>query len=352
MKVAIINDQHFGVRNDNLVLHSHFEKFYKECFFPTIDKENIDTILILGDVFDRRKYINFDTLDRTRSYWFDEIEKRNITSHYILGNHDVYFKSTNRVSSPSLLLRDYSNLHVYEKPTEIDLGGRSFLMLPWINNENYERSMEAIEQSNASIVCAHLELRGFEMYRGAVNEHGLSHSTFSKFDAVFTGHFHHKSTKDNIHYLGAPYEMTWSDYDDPRGFHLYETDTNELTFIANPYTIFNKVFYDDQADDEKTILNRNYSHIENTYVKAIVKNKTNPYLFDVFVDRINTYSPIQLQVVEDNFNLNLEDEADIISEAEDTMTIIHKYIKNLNVDNPKGIEQLFRDLYSDALSIE
>jgi DNA repair exonuclease SbcCD nuclease subunit len=352
MKVAIINDQHFGVRNDNLVLHSHFEKFYKECFFPRIDEEQIDTILILGDVFDRRKYINFDTLDRTRSYWFDEIQKRNITSHYVLGNHDVYFKSTNRISSPALLLRDYDNLFVYEEPTEIDLDGTTVLLLPWINNENYERSMEAIESSNASIVGAHLELRGFEMYRGAVNEHGLSHSTFAKFDSVFTGHFHHKSTKDNIHYLGAPYEMTWSDYDDPRGFHIYETRSQELTFVSNQFTIFNKVFYDDETCSENELIERNYSHIENTYVKVVVKNKNNPYLFDLFIDRINSHSPIQLQVVEDNFNLNLENEEDIISEAEDTMTIIQKYIKNLSLDNTATIEKLFHDLYADALSIE
>lgn len=351
MKLVLITDQHIGARGDNVVLHNYFEKFYSEFFFPYIDEHSLDTIITLGDIFDRRKYINFDSLHRARSYWFDEVEKRNIDSHYILGNHDVYFKSTNRVNSPDLLLKDYS-LKVYEEPEEVDFESCKVLMLPWINNENYERSMQAIESSNASVVMAHLELQGFEMYRGAVNEHGLSHKTFSKFDYVFTGHFHHKSSKDNIHYLGAPYEMTWSDYNDPRGFHIFDTETNELTFIQNPYTIFNKVFYDDTNVTDQQLLETDYSHIKNTYVKVVVKNKDNPYLFDLFIDRLNSQDPINLQIVEDDLNLQIEDESDIIDEAEDTITIINKYIDNLSLDEPKKMQKLFYDLYTEALSIE
>jgi hypothetical protein len=262
----------------------------------------------------------------------------------------VYFKSTNRVNSPDLLLREYS-AKIYEHPTELDFGSTRVLMLPWINNENYESSMKAIEDSTASVVMAHLELQGFEMYRGAVNEHGLSHKTFAKFDSVFTGHFHHKSTKDNVHYLGAPYEMTWSDYNDDRGFHIFDTETKELTFVQNPFNIFHKVFYDDASSGEE-LLQQDYSHIKDSYVKVVVKNKDNPYLFDLFIDKLNSHDPNNLQVVEDNFNLQIEDESDIINEAEDTVTIINKYIHNLSLDNPKKMENLFFDLYSEALSIE
>ena len=122
MKIALITDQHIGVRNDNQVIHDYYERFYLECFFPYIDEHKINTIISLGDIFDRRKFINFDSLSRARSYWFDEVEKRNIDSHYILGNHDVYYKSTNRINSPDLLLRDYS-LKVYEEPEEVEFDG-------------------------------------------------------------------------------------------------------------------------------------------------------------------------------------------------------------------------------------
>lgn len=349
MKVAIINDQHLGARNDSSVVHDYFEKFYRECFFPRIDKENVQAILSLGDIFDRRKYVNFDTLCRSKQYWFDQVEKRNIESHYIVGNHDVYYKNTNRVNSPALLLQDYQ-LNVYEEPTEIEFDGVTFLLLPWINKENEQLTMDAIENSNAQFVGAHLELQGFEMYRGAVSESGLSHKVFSKFDAVFTGHYHHKSSKDNIHYLGAPYEIIWSDYNDPRGFHLFDTETRELTFVRNPFRLFHKIFYNDEKLCETELDQLDYSKINDGYVKVVVQEKNNPYLFDLFIDRVNSFDPVNLQVVEDVAQLNLDSEDDIIDEAEDTITIIRKCISGLELENTQEVETLFYELYSDALS--
>lgn len=351
MKVAFITDQHIGVRNDSIQFHEYFSKFYTDFFFPYLRENNISTIVELGDLFDRRKYINFDSLDRSRKYWFDPIKENNIDMHCIVGNHDVYYKNTNRINSPNLLLRDYG-FNVYEEATEIVIDGVNILLVPWIAPSNYEHSMNMIETTNANIVLGHLELKGFEMYRGAVNDHGLNHSTFKKFDMVCSGHFHHKSTKDNIHYLGAPYEMTWSDYDDDRGFHVFDTETLELTYVKNPYKMFYKVFYDDQVNSEKDILKLDYSHLKNVYLKIVVRNKDNPYLFDLFVDKINSYEPAHVQVVEDNFNLNLEDDDDIVDEAQDTITIIKKYINNLNIQSANQVENLFYELYHEALSVE
>jgi UDP-2,3-diacylglucosamine pyrophosphatase LpxH len=351
MKVAFITDQHFGVRNDSIQFHEYFSKFYTDFFFPYLRENNINTIVELGDLFDRRKYINFDSLDRARKYWFDPIKENDIEMHCIVGNHDVYYKNTNRINAPNLLLKDYG-FHVYEEATDIELDGVKILLLPWIAPSNYEHSMEMIEKTDSKIVLGHLELKGFEMYRGAVNDHGLNHSTFKKFDMVCSGHFHHKSTRDNIHYLGAPYEMTWSDYDDDRGFHVFDTETLELTYVKNPYKMFYKVFYDDQIQSEKDILKTDYSHLKNVYLKIVVKNKNNPYLFDMFVDKINSFEPAHVQVVEDNFNLNLEDDDDIVDEAQDTITIIKKYISNLNIQSANQVENLFYELYHEALSTE
>jgi UDP-2,3-diacylglucosamine pyrophosphatase LpxH len=352
MKIALITDQHFGARGDNIQFHEYFSFFYKEFFFPFLEANNIDTIVELGDMFDRRKYVNYDTLARCRDYWFDEIVKRGMHLHCIVGNHDIYYKNTNRVNSPDLLLGEY-NCTVYSRTTEVELGGLKILFVPWIAPDNYEHSMESIGRTDSTIVMGHLELQGFEMYRGSVNDHGLDRKVFSKFDAVMSGHFHHKSSKDNIHYLGAPYEMTWSDYDDDRGFHLFDTETKELTFIKNPYSMFYKVFYDDVVDSETDILARDFAYLENKQVKLIVKNKQNPYIFDLFVDKINVCLPSHLQVVEDNLNLNVDDDS-IIDEAEDTVTIVKTYIDNMKLDDTKtsNLKILFESLYHDALSVE
>jgi UDP-2,3-diacylglucosamine pyrophosphatase LpxH len=352
MKIALITDQHFGARGDNIQFHEYFSFFYKEFFFPFLEANNIDTIVELGDMFDRRKYVNYDTLARCRDYWFDEIVKRGMHLHCIVGNHDIYYKNTNRVNSPDLLLGEY-NCSVYSRTTEVELGGLKILFVPWIAPDNYEHSMETIGRTDSTIVMGHLELQGFEMYRGAMNDHGLDRKVFSKFDAVMSGHFHHKSSKDNIHYLGAPYEMTWSDYDDDRGFHLFDTETKELTFIKNPYSMFYKIFYDDVENNEDVLLQKDLSFITNKQIKVIVKNKQNPYVFDLYMDRVNSLLPSHVQVVEDNMNVNIEDD-NIIDEAEDTLSIVRQYIENLNIDPEKSrdVVQLFSELHEEALSIE
>lgn len=353
MKIALITDQHFGVRNDSQQFHDFFEKFYREFFFPKIDELGIRDIIALGDTFDRRKYINFNSLDRCRSYWFDELSRRSINFHCLVGNHDIYYKNTNRVNAPYLLLKEY-DFHIHEEATNVMFGDFKILMMPWMNSENYEDAMSIIEQSDASVMMSHLELQGFEMYRGSVNDHGLSHKVFSKFDKVFSGHFHHKSSRDNIHYLGAPYEMTWSDYNDDRGFHIFDTETKDLTYIRNPFKMFHKVFYDDTEKTEQEILEQDFSYLKDCYVKIVVKQKNNPYVFDVFVDRLNSALPVATQVVEDNFNLDIEDDSDIINEAEDTVSIVKHYIENLKLDDTKtsSLKTLFEGLYQDALSIE
>ena len=351
MKIALITDQHFGARNDSIQFHEYYNKFYSEYFFPTLEAEGITEIVELGDIFDRRKYVNFDTLYRAREYFFDPIIAKNYKLHCIVGNHDIYFKNTNRVNAPMLLVEEASdNIHVYDNPTVVNIDGLNILFMPWINNANYEEAMASVENSPAQVCMGHLELKGFEMYKGAVIDAGMPHSTFKKFDMVMSGHFHHKSTRDNVHYLGAPYEMTWSDYNDDRGFHIFDTDTRELTYYKNPYTMFNKIYYDDLEGDK--VLDQTFGHLTNTYVKVIVKNKDNPYLFDLFIDKLNSANPAHAQVVEDNFHLDMEDDDTIIDEAEDTITIINKYIDNLQLQNSKPMNDLFYDLYNEVLSAE
>ena len=349
MRIALITDQHFGARNDSIQFHEYYKKFYEEFFFPTLQAQGIDTIVELGDIFDRRKYVNFDTLYRCHEYFFQPIIDNDWHLHCIVGNHDIYFKNTNRVNAPSLLIDD-KHISVYDEPTIFQADDLNILFMPWINNSNYEEAMHYVENSGCSVCMGHLELKGFEMYKGAVIDAGLPHGTFKNFDMVMSGHFHHKSSRDNVHYLGAPYEMTWSDYNDDRGFHIFDTDTKELTYFKNPYTMFNKVYYDDLEGD--SVLNVSFDHLTDTYVKLVVKNKDNPYLFDLFVDKVNASNPAHLQVVEDNFHLDLEGDDTIIDEAEDTITIINKYIDNLQLSDSKPMNDLFYDLYHEALSSE
>lgn len=347
MKIALITDQHFGARSDNIEFDNFFKEFYSKCFFPELKKRNITQIICLGDTFDRRKYVNFNTLKNCRSYYFDEIKNNGMMLTMLVGNHDVFFKNTNAVNSPKLLLSDYHNIKIIDSPMECEFDSLKILMLPWICAENERETFELVDKTKAEICFGHLELCGFSMYKNQIMEEGMDSSLFNKFDMVMSGHYHHRSSKKNIHYLGNPYELTWSDYDDPRGFHIFDTETRTLEFITNPFNMFIKIEYDES--DMPSVLPEN---VKNKFIKIIVKKKTNQVKFDLFFDSIEKCNPIEVQIIDTTENLELQND-DIINEAEDTMTILSKYCSQFDekVDKTK-LENLLRTLYNEALNME
>ena len=355
MKIALVTDTHFGARNDNAAFADYFGKFYTDIFFPYLKENNINTIIHLGDIVDRRKYINYQTQAHMQKAFIDPIIENDYTMHVIIGNHDTYYKNTNEINSMQQLYgtTGYEKIKWYDNnPAVLNFDGCDIMLLPWLCSNNIEPFMKEVDKTTAQVLFGHLELKGFEMYRGAINDHGFDSSLFNKFDIVCSGHFHHKSTVGNINYLGSPYEITWSDFDDPRGFHIFDTDNRTIEFVRNPYTMFNKIFYDDENQTMEYVVNQNYERLANSYVKVIIKNKTNPYWFDMFMEKLEKVNPIHIQVVEDHLNLDLESDDDIVSEAEDTMTILHKYIDNLEVNvNKTQLETTIKDLYSEALSV-
>lgn len=354
MLIALITDTHFGARNDSEILANYFDRFYSEVFYPYLVENGIKNIVHLGDAFDRRKYINYQSLTRCKKYFYDPLIKHNLFLYEIVGNHDTYFKNTNDVNSPNLLLGEYSDhMIVYPDPTIVSLGGKNIAFMPWICPDNYDDAMKLIETSDASVLMGHLELSGFEMHRGAVHTGGLTADTFSKFDVVMSGHFHHRSSRGNIHYLGCPYEMTWSDYGDQKGFHIFDTDTTELTFVPNPLALFHKVHYNDvKWNSAEHIDVLDFTKLTDTFVKVIVTNKSNPYWFDLFMNKLEKANPAHIQIVDDNLNLDMVDDEDILEDIDDTMTILTKSIEGLQLDIDKPrLDNLFKSLYNEAMNL-
>lgn len=351
MLVALLGDTHIGARNDNPAFHKFFAKFYSNVFFPTLEKHGVTTVIQLGDVFDRRKYINFSSLHQSRDYFFEPLNKYH--TWMLVGNHDTYFKNTNAVNSPDMLLNEYTNIQTIKGLVETSFDGVSFLFMPWICDDNYDASMKAIKETRATHIIGHFEIDGFEMYKGSVHQGGTTKDIFSNFEAVWSGHFHHQSKIGNIHYLGTPYEMTWSDHGDQKGFHLFDTVSRELTFIPNPYSIFHKLHYDDTDKQISEVVNIDFSVYNETFVKLIVRNKTNPYCFDMFVDKLEKAGVYSVQVVDDHFHMDDVTDDDITSEAEDTLSVLTKHVQQLDdaVDKVK-LRALLQDLYQEALSVE
>jgi len=347
-KICILGDTHFGVRSDSRAFSDFFKKFYNEIFFPYLIKNNIKVIYQLGDLFDRRKYINFLTLTECKNYFFDIAQKNNIEVHTLVGNHDLFWRETVEVNSPSLLLSNYRNITIYTKPTTVIIDNTSIDIIPWICKDNESEIYDFMIESKSQICFGHFEIAGFQMYKGHENDEGISAGVFSKYDSVLSGHFHHRSTSGNITYVGTPAEHTWADFEDPRGFHIFDTSKRSLEFIQNPFTIFSKIYYDDTKE-----IKYSTEDFENKHLKLIVVNKTDYYAFDKFVEEIYKANPLELKIIEDLSEFESDAMGDQEVDLEDTITLLSQYVDSLDTEADKDrIKTLMKTLYVEAQNYE
>jgi DNA repair exonuclease SbcCD nuclease subunit len=324
-------------------------------FFPYLLENDIKVVVQLGDLFDRRKFINFNSLYLARKYFFSKLQEHGIQMYTLLGNHDVAYKNTLEVNSSGMLLNEYENVVVFDNFYSEEFDGVSIDFIPWLCDDNESEIFDKIKESKSQICFGHFEISGFEMDRGNVSDVGIDKKTLNKYDMVITGHFHHKSDDGHIYYTGTPYEMTWADYKDPKGFHVFDTSTRKLEFIENPNQMFIKVTYDDS--DEKQDFNHwksyDYAKLKGTYVKVIVVHKQNPYLFDNMLDNLYKCGACDISIVEDFTDTEFDTDQEIIDQAEDTMTILSKYIDNLQLQvEPDKLKSIMRELYVEALNTE
>ena len=298
MKVALITDTHFGARSENLNFNEYFFDFYENVFFPYLKENNITTVIHLGDVMDRRKYVSYRIAKDFRERFVNQFD------------------------------------------------GIDFHML---NSENMSDTMKLLKTSPAQVCMGHLELNGFAMQKGFIMDHGWDKKEFNRFDMVMSGHYHHKSDDGHVYYLGTPYEIYWNDHDDPKGFHIFDTNTRQLERIVNPLTMFSKIYYDDSVE-----MNNDMTRYKNKYVKLIVVNKKDLYQFDKFVDKLLQADCYEVKIIEDFSELDASNVSDdIVKNTEDTMTLLDRYIDELDVTLSKDrLKNTMRTLYTEAQDLE
>ena len=352
MKIALLTDTHFGARNDNVNFNEYFYNFYEGVFFPYLQQNNIKHCIHLGDLMDRRKFVSYRILKDFRERFIQPFNHLKINLHILVGNHDIYFRNTNDVNSLQELLGErHDNIFLYAEAQEVVFDGFPILMMPWINPQNEIYSFGMMDETKADTMMSHLEVVGFEMHGGHFSESGFDKSQFKKFDTIFSGHYHKKSDDGQIYYLGTPYQMTWSDYNCPKGFHVFDTETRELTRIINPQKIFEKIYYDDTQENYDS---HDVEQYKSKYVKLVVVNKNDLYKFDKFTDRLFKADCHEVKIIEDFTDLDANTVSDdIVENTQDTMTLLGKYIDDLDVNLDKTkLKGDISKLYHEAQDLE
>ncbi len=320
MAVAIIGDMHVGARGGNAHVREYIAQWCRYAF-EDMSQRGIDTYIQLGDAFDIRRHLLGMDYEWIVNEFIPLHEKYGISGVYIDGNHDLPYKETNKTSWVDLLARlcpayitriSEPTAHFQFGATASEVG----CFLPWICEANLETSLKAIEASTAKYCFAHLELGGFEMYRGNVSEESrfnLNAGHFSKFDAAYTGHFHTKSESGVIKYVGTPYPLTWADYqdaeDDLRGYHILAAD-GACDFVPNPEHVksFFKILTYNWAelnlDDKLALQYKSVSELEDTIglkgkiVKIVIADRGNAKHYKDFVDAVRQCKTIDVTYVD------------------------------------------------------
>ena len=350
MKLAILADVHFGVRNENPTLLKATERFFTDQFFPYLDQHNIKTIINCGDLLDRRKYINYLTYKSIIESFIKPMKERGIEVHSILGNHDVFYRTSNELNSIRLIFdKEDSWFHVYEHPTNLELGGKKFGMVSWLSQDNNDEMRAFIKTTDADMLIAHFELAGFDSQVGITMKEGMNIGDLrlDRFARILCGHYHHRQQKGNIFYLGQPHEHTWADYNDPKGFHVYDTETDELTFIKNDDRLFCKIQYDSEKNDYRQITKESLEKYCGKFVKVEIVNNGDQAVLEGFLEKLASINP-EKYTVADNTTL-IESEVDLTGD-ENALVLIHQHIEETtkNKEIQDHLKTLMGELWKEA----
>jgi DNA repair exonuclease SbcCD nuclease subunit len=252
---------------------------YVDWFLDLAKSKNCDIILFLGDFHHNRNSININTMDFSLRC-LDKIEASGIRCMFIPGNHDLYHKDKRTLSSIKYINKFKNIQLINEQYSEGDV-----CFVPWLIGEEH-KNMRKIKDR---YVMGHFELPTFLMNaKVEMPDHGdLKADDFKGVDYVFTGHFHKRQNKRNIHYIGNAFPHNYADaWDDDRGAMILEWGKDPVYHNWAEGPRYRTMGLERLIDDAALLLNeRTYARIsidlpisyeEATFIKETMQEQYNP----------------------------------------------------------------------------
>lgn len=341
----------FGARNDSPLFIENQLAFYENIFIPEIKKRGVDTVLMLGDTWDRRKYVNLNTLHVFKQRFFKPLYDMGVKIKMIYGNHDVYYRNTNDVNSVDFLEKEFPNIEVISSSKIFDFDGTKIGLISWIHSGNLEEGLNFIKTADCDVLAGHFEIKTFEMVRGSYCDSGFDKRIFDRFEKVISGHFHVISDDGRIHYLGNAHQLNWSDYGLRKGFWFLDTNTRELELVENPHSLYEKIYFKEDID----LIKFDYEQYSSKIVRVFVKNFEiqNKKKLDLFVDRLTARAfSVEVHEISTVDQEEESDNAEINIDSSDTMGIIDQYIDGVTAGSTFDktiLRKHLADIYTEAL---
>jgi DNA repair exonuclease SbcCD nuclease subunit len=342
MTVAIITDTHFGVRGESEAF-SEIQKKMLNDFFAFCSENSIKEIWHAGDLFDDRKKISSKLLSFVNENWVNKVSELGIKVKIIVGNHDTFFKNTNKINSVSeILSKDSNHTVVVDDILEFNYNNKSVAFVPWICPENSSSIIQKLTKNYYDVVVGHFDIAGMLMQGSVVSEHGMSKSDFKNHGLVLSGHYHKKSMDGNIHYLGNPLPTNWAEAQDPHGWHTFNGDLNSLTFHEWKHPIYQRLVVNTK---DKISFDWDGS----IFLRILIKNK-NEFHYQNLLNELKNYDIKHISIIDDTIDTQ-EVDNDLINEEElrdDLVVMLKEYVKK--TQDEKHIQKLldlFDKLYQE-----
>ena len=235
-KIFLIGDTHIGLgypNNADKWFKVHRE-YFSDFLMPLLKSrvEPGDIIVHLGDLFDNRNVIPINLMNYTLDI-VEEISKI-APFHIIIGNHDLYSKSTGEINSVRPF-KHIDNIFIYDKPTKIEFEGVGILMVPYIDNRKEQISIINNNKDCKYLFC-HSDLNGAKLHMtsaGHRNADKIDIEDFKYFRKVYSGHYHIVQRDQNFTFVGSIFQMDRNDYKDQKGIFIIDVENEEEEFVEN-----------------------------------------------------------------------------------------------------------------------
>lgn len=332
-RVWILGDVHFGVRSSNMEWFEITKSYFEDFFIPLLEKEykEGDILIQLGDIFENRQIVNL----KINSYVVDLFERLGKILPVILiaGNHDIYYKRTNDITSLDNL-KFIPNIKVLKEEELLNIGGKSCLLMPWRHSPEHES--DTLNKHNvADFVFCHSEMQGVLLNAKVKQEEGTKVSKFKNYKRVYSGHIHFSQLIGNVVMVGNAYQMTRSDIGNAKGVYILDLDKETHEFHENLVTPqFRKInlqkILDIPLGELKDLIRNNFNDF---YISSDIMIKYNiSHLINLIQSEARSIDP---NIYDEKTFMDvdaIEDELQSGYKNFDVLTLCNTWIGKLNID--------------------
>lgn len=367
-KIVVLGDLHFGNKGHSIDTFERQMLFIENQVFPYILDNKIKYVYQLGDTFHDRNKVDWYILNELKKRFFNWFDQNGVELHTLLGNHDTYLKSSLEQNAMEETTKIFRNVFVYSEPTRILHTPYTVGFNPWILDHKNPNLTDKVD-----ILLGHFDVKGFPMMKNIYSKEGIDTKDFEKYQLVLSGHYHIRHIQDNFHMIGTPFQLTWNDWNQPRGFVVLDDQFN-VEYMQNKINPqFVKLFYDNgeisvlglDYDDVPLKITKEYSLeiVKNNYCRLFTKQiddqmKLEAYHVSLLAHSCDNYKIdiMNLNDVVENFDATEFDEK--FEDGEGTLELITTCIEGMTFD--QGIDkdlllelsrQSYKEAYDEVLTI-